>query len=482
MRLRSVRVRLLLLNMGVLALVLLALLAAVHYSVRGYLLVTIDRQLAHEANRAIQVGQRLRGNVELRAMMQARQRLPQGVRLGRRGFQAIRAFDTQGRSVDQFGAIVSPPRDAWDGQALALSQAGRTVYSTLTMEETPLRIYSAPLQNDGQFAGVIQVAYPLEELDHLLEGLTLILLVLSPLALLIAGLGGAFLTSRMLRPVRAITRAAAEISADNLSRRLPVAGEDEFSRLAYTFNGMVERLEKAFAQLEQSIEQERRFTADASHELRTPLTTIKANTSLALSSVRSPEAYRKALVAADGAADVMNRLVQDLLLLARTDSGQLTIDQQAAPISEIAQQAIALATHGEEQAGVQVAIADASLCVWGDSHHLTRLLVNLLENALRHTPPTGQVTLSAQRQDDMVRVSVADTGEGIPPEHLPHICERFYRADAARARQHGGTGLGLSICRSIVDAHHGALTIASTPGHGTTVTVLLPACAVSRVA
>jgi signal transduction histidine kinase len=259
-----------------------------------------------------------------------------------------------------------------------------------------------------------------------------------------------------------------------------VKGHDEFSELAATFNGMLSRLEQAFTQREQAftqlaeaLERQRRFTADASHELRTPLTIIKANTSLALEEERSKVEYQRALEAADRAADTTTRIVQDLLLLARGDAGQLQMDRCPVPIGEVLERA-ADAFRGSRVAPISVVLSDPSLMVLGGPHHLLRLFSNLLENAVRHTRRTGSITVSVEQEKDGVVVRVRDTGEGIPPEHLPHVYERFYRVDAARNRRQGGTGLGLAICQSIVEAHDGSLTIESVVGEGTTVTVRLP--------
>ena len=252
-----------------------------------------------------------------------------------------------------------------------------------------------------------------------------------------------------------------------------MVGKDEFSELAGTFNGMLGRLELAFTRLGQALEQQRRFTADASHELRTPLTIIKANTSLALEEERSNAEYRRALEAADRAADATNRIVQDLLLLARGDAGQLRMELRPLHINEVLERAVE-AFESFSTAPIAREWTEPSLLVPGDSHHLLRLFSNLLENAVRHTPPTGRITVTAGAEGDSAVVRITDTGEGIPPEHLPHVCERFYRVDAARARRHGGTGLGLAICQSIAEAHHGSLAIESVVGLGTTVIVRLP--------
>jgi signal transduction histidine kinase len=258
-----------------------------------------------------------------------------------------------------------------------------------------------------------------------------------------------------------------------------VEGHDELSELAATFNGMLGRLEQAFLRLALALEQQRRFTADASHELRTPLTIIKAHTSLALEEERTNQEYRQALVAADRAADATTRIVQDLLLLARADAGQLRPEAPPAgmrrptPIREVLDSA-AEAFRGPAIAPIRIELPDPSPAVPGDRSQLVRLFSNLLENAVRHTPPDGRIVVSVAEQPPGLVVRVADTGEGISPEHLPHVCERFYRVDAARTRRQGGTGLGLAICASMVEAHGGSLAIDSVVGRGTTVTVRLP--------
>lgn len=382
------------------------------------------------------------------------------------------------------------PNDAdtpWDAATVADAVAGRESFSTVTVslegEEEQLRVISYPLfRNDGRSVwveGVLQIGYSLTELNRLQESLVRVLLMLIPIALLAAGAGGLFLTDRALRPVREITEAAGEIGAQDLSRRLRVAGRDEFARLAMTFNGMIARLQEAFRRQEAAYEQQRRFVGDASHELRTPLTTIKANTSLALFGERTPEEYCEMLREVDQAADVMSRIVQDLLLLARSDAGELVKEERPVALGPVLERALN-AVKRPETAHLDLTLPDPSPTVLGDDHHLLRLFTNLLENATRHTPPEGKVSVEARCLNGTVLVEVRDTGEGIAPEHLPHLCERFYRVDTARSRARGGTGLGLAICRSIVEAHGGRLQIDSRLGAGTTVTVTLPRIEVER--
>jgi heavy metal sensor kinase len=386
----------------------------------------------------------------------------------------LRLLDLQGRVVSLSGRITAAAAAGpWDRTAFARALRGRDVSSTITASGQPVRVLSAPVRRDGLVVGVLQLATPLVGVYDELARLSGTLMTLSPLALLAAALGGVLLTERALRPVRQITQAASQIGVSDLSERLPVRGKDEFSELAATFNGMLARLERAFTQLSQALEQQRRFTADASHELRTPLTIMKANTSLALEEERSNAEYRRALEAADRAIDTTTRIVQDLLLLARGDAGQLRVELRPTCLSEVLEHAVEPFS-GARVTPIAVEVSQPSLLVLGDSHHLLRLFTNLLENAVRHTPPAGRITLTAVADKASVVVRVQDTGEGIPPEHLPHVRERFYRVDAARTRRQGGTGLGLSICQSIVEAHHGSLVIESDVGKSTTITVRLP--------
>ncbi|HEY3379690.1 MAG TPA: ATP-binding protein [Armatimonadota bacterium] len=475
MKMTSVRFRLTLWNISVLAIVLFAFLLIAHVVVRSYLLSAIDHRLASTVERQNDFFAHFRAF--------PRPPAPQGPPPENRGWfgrnraqRMIHLYDLEGRELDMDGTRDTTPEALLDRAGFARAAAGATLY-TLTADAEPLRVLSAPLKKDGQQLGVVQAAVSFTETQSLLKSLTLILLLLVPCTLVLAAVGGLFLTNRALQPVRQIIAAAESLHSDDLSVRLPVVGVDEFAHLATTINRMLGRLDMAFSQLRESVERERQFTADASHELRTPLTAIKANTSLALRGERSPAQYREALQAIDQASTNMIRLVQDLLLLARSDHEQLTLDAQQVELQALVAEAIAL-THTEApHATVLVNIAEQAQTVWADPHHLQRVLVNLLENALRHTPASGEIRIDATAQADQFMLTVTDTGEGIAPEYLPHLRERFYRVDSARARRHGGTGLGLAICQSIIAAHQGTLDIQSTPGQGTRVTITLPATA-----
>ena len=378
-------------------------------------------------------------------------------------------FDLAGHSLNP-----AFPKDAlWDPRAFAQAKAGQPVYTTVTVDDEPVRVLSRPFPRHGPVLGVIQAPYPLSDLRPALAGMDRALLTLLPVALLCAGLGGAWLTGRVLGRVRRLTQAAGGIGAGDLSERLPVMGRDEFSELAETFNGLLGRLETAFRQQERLIAQQRRFTADASHELKTPLTIIQGNSSLALSGHPTEDENRQAMQEIGQAADTMSRLVRDLILLARSDAGQLGRHPIELLLREVLERAVARVPSAP--AALSLHVADETLSVPGNEEELVRLFTNLLTNAARHTPPDGQITITAARRPDgQAVVTVSDTGDGIAPEHLPHLGERFYRVDSARSRTDGGTGLGLSIVRSIADAHGGTLAFSSEPGKGTVVTVTLP--------
>jgi signal transduction histidine kinase len=471
----TVRLRMTLWNVAVLARILGVMGGVVRYTVQADLFASVDRTLAE------------RGRAE-RPMAEGAP-IP-GSRGGSGG--RSRLLDPMKPEAAVEGSLVGSrralppleprviPRDRrgrehwdrpWDGQSFARSLAGRTVYSTVQDHGGAMRILSMPIERRGSVDEVLQLAYPLDGVQRQIDALTSRLLALAPLALLAAGLGGAFLTGRALRPVREIAGTAARLGAKDLSERLPVSGNDEFSELSSSINAMLARLEEAF-------ERQRRFTADASHELRTPLSIVKANTGLALDANHAwpEERYREFLTAIDIAAGRQSRIVEELLFLARADAGALARDVGPVCLIEALEEAVGSVSR-TDQAHIRLEPVDPALMVSGSGSELTRLFTNLLGNAVRHTPPEGTVTVSTTADAISVTVAVVDTGEGIAPEHLPHLGERFYRVDAARTTETGGTGLGLAICRSIVEAHRGRMTIESSLGNGTTVRIRLSLCA-----
>ncbi len=325
-------------------------------------------------------------------------------------------------------AVRLPSGDArllWDDRDVGRAVRGEWHYATVWVGSEHARLLTVPWREDGRVVGVIQVARPLAGYDQMMATLASSALVLLPLTLLVAALGGSALTRRALAPVRDATRLAAEIGVEDLSRRLAVRGEDELADLARTFNGMFDRLEASF-------DQQRAFIADAAHELRTPLSLIKVSSSLALAGEPDHDEDRKALAVIDQAADGMTRLVAGLLLLARADAGQLAVQPARFEARELLTAAVA-AVPG---ASARVAIEPGGDFVMnGDLDLLCRGLVNLLSNALRYTAEGTAVMLRAERQGGQAVLSVIDHGEGIAPEHLARVTERFYRVDRGRGRR-----------------------------------------------
>jgi signal transduction histidine kinase len=286
--------------------------------------------------------------------------------------------------------------------------------------------------------------------------------------LLFAAVGGAFLARTALRPIQAITKTAQRITqAQDLRQRIPViVPNDELGRLTETINGMLARLEDLF-------KAQQRLVADVSHELRTPLTTIQGNLDLLQRGAADDLSARKSTLRtmADETAR-MRRLVNDLLLLAQADAG-LKLHQQPVELDTLLLEVYRQAQVMAQGITVRLGAEDQAL-VLGDADRLRQLLLNLVDNALKHTvAETGEVTLTLRRTAGWVRVSVEDNGAGIPTEDLPHIFERFYRADPSRSRP-GGSGLGLAIARWVAEAHGGRIEVESQVGKGSIFTLWLP--------
>ena len=388
------------------------------------------------------------------------------------------------RLLNRDGKTIGPFNEGpWDTASYADALNGQEGFATASFAGVRVRVCSVPCWNHNKIVGVVQMARELTDYETQTGSQFRTLWMLLPISLAVAWLGSLFLTNRALRPIRAVTHAAAHIGDQDLSRRLQVEGKDELAELSATFNSMIARLqaaflgrERAYNQLEGAFEQQRRFTADASHELRTPLSRIKVTTSMALMEEQSVEEYRRALQITDKAADAMGALIQQLLLLSRADVGQLAGRSVPIEAAELLCEAVSCLPE-TGHAPIRMALPEERLWICGDPDHLRRVFLNLLENALRHTPAEGCIILAAERKEDQVVFTVTDTGEGIPAEHLPHVLERFYRVDAARRRGAGGCGLGLAIALSIVQAHDGILTLASEVGQGTVATVTLPGAA-----
>ena len=313
----------------------------------------------------------------------------------------------------------------------------------------------------------------------------LVNLALASLATLaLAFAGGYWLADRAMRPVRAITHAAREISETDLDRRLGLGGQDELGELAATFDQMLARLQVAF-------ERQRQFTADASHELRTPLTIVGLEADRALSGKRSLAEYERALGVIRLENQSMTRLVNDLLTLARMDAGQTALRFETLDLSDAALEVVERLAALAERSQVQLCAGELpELLVRADRQYLTQMISNLVENAIKYAGGDGkQVRVETGRRTaaagELAWVRVVDNGPGISPEHLPHLFDRFYQVDKARTREAqpeeggdasapSGSGLGLAIVQWVARAHGGEVSVTSQPGEGAAFEVSLP--------
>jgi heavy metal sensor kinase len=288
-------------------------------------------------------------------------------------------------------------------------------------------------------------------------------------AVLLLGLaGGWWVATRAIRPIEGISATALKIAGGDLSQRINAADTDsELGRLAGVLNSTFSRLEAAFSQ-------QARFTSDAAHELRTPVSVILTQTQTALSRERSSPEYREALEACQRAARRMKSLTESLLELARLDAGQEPMKRDCFDLPRVVRECVEMVRLLAAERGIQIHCEVPPCECLGDAGRIGQVVTNLLTNAIHFNRDQGEVRLAARAEDGAVRLTVADTGQGIPAEDVPHLFERFYRADKSRSRIQGRNGLGLAICQAIVDAHGGSIEVISQSGVGSTFTVRLP--------
>jgi two-component system OmpR family sensor kinase len=329
------------------------------------------------------------------------------------------------------------------------------------------RMILMPIQILGR-PHVLAVMHSLEDESKTLAGMRRSMLLAIPLALLIAAGGGYLLARKSLAPVAAMSEKARQIGAANLAERIAVSSKDELGQLAGTLNELLQRLEESF-------ESQRRFMADASHELRTPVAILQGEIDVSLSRKdRNADDYRQSLEIMRRSVRKLTRIVHDLFLLARTDAGQYPIDRQRFYLDEtLASTVQSFRTLAAESRITLREEHPADMLMTGDEHLLQRLVANLVENAIKYTPPGGEVVVRAASHNSTVRVEVSDSGPGIPPDLRERIFLRFFRIDDARPT--GGAGLGLPIARWIAEAHSGRIWIEERERRGSTFVVELPA-------
>jgi heavy metal sensor kinase len=330
------------------------------------------------------------------------------------------------------------------------------------------RVAVMPVTTNGALYFMV-VAEPVDVLAAELESIRNIFYLGYPVTLLVAGLGGLALARKSLSPVVEMSNQAQRMGATNLRERLTIRNpSDELGRLAATFNELLSRLEESFEKM-------RVFMADASHELRTPLSIIRGEADVALSQDRSTAEYKESLAIVQDEVRRLSGLVDDMLALARADAGQHPLQSRDLYLNDLVEDACRAMQVLAARKGVTLNVEPiGDIPFVGDEDLLRRLMLNLLDNGIKYTPPGGSVNVKLVAGPPEVQIVVSDTGVGIPAEAAPHVFERFYRVERARSREDGGSGLGLAIARWVAEAHGGEIRLASSPGRGTTFTVSLP--------
>jgi heavy metal sensor kinase len=428
----------------------------------AYLYIQVQRGLLAQVDQALQVAVS-----QAAAMVDTEDRRP--------AFQDTGNSLTVERRLAQTGfavRLLAPEGLVWqslgDTVPTVLAEPPSAGYQTTSGDER-WRLYTQSLLVGGRRIGWLQAAQSLDQTDQVIDNVRTQILLGLGLVLTFAGFGGLLMADRALRPIDRITRTAQSIGASDLSRRIDYHGPaDEVGHLATTFDGMLGRIEATLVR-------ERRFLADASHELRTPLAALKGRIGVVLGHERSVGEYIGTLQDLEREVDRLIRLSTDLLLLARLDQDTLSWQPEGLGGTElllaIVEQLQPLATAKHLQLALDIA---DDVPLYGAPDHLIRLFLNLLDNALKYTPPGGRVSVSARATATETRVVIRDTGPGIPPDHLEHLFERFFRGDQSRARSSGGAGLGLSIAYEIVRWHRGSIEVQSEVGCGTSFSVRLP--------
>ncbi|MCC7371043.1 MAG: HAMP domain-containing protein [Chloroflexi bacterium] len=364
------------------------------------------------------------------------------------------------------------PRDVLDGVL-----AGQEEQRVLRQGSRRTLVLLIPLQQtDGSILGALEVATSLEYTDALRMQLTLVLGVGTVLTVLVVGGISVWVARRALGPLEQVVQVTRTVAAGDLGARVRLTRQDEVGELASAFDQMVSRLEAAFAA-------QRRLVSDAAHELRTPLNGLAGTLEIVqMALAREDMAQAERLLSSvESELDRLGRFVNDLLTLSRLDEDSGAVKLIPTPLEPVLRDVVRRARILAPDHEIATRL-DAAATVLGDRDQLERVFINLLDNAVKYTPPGGHVEVTLRQNGSDVLASVSDSGRGIEPDELPRIFDRFYRVDRARSRQAGGTGLGLAIVQAIVHAHHGQIDAESAIGQGTTVQVRLPSAPASASA
>jgi heavy metal sensor kinase len=336
-------------------------------------------------------------------------------------------------------------------------------------DQGQLRIYNDRLTSPLGHPYLLQTGISFESRRIALEGFLRLGFALVPLGALLAAVSGFFMAGRALKPVQDIVRAAKQIEVSQLDQRLPIQGSgDEIDQLAKTFNETFARLDKAVGEMKQ-------FTGSIAHELRTPLAALRGEAEIALLHGKTEDDFRRVLSSQLEEFQKLTRIMNQLLTLARAEAGELPLQLAEMNVIPMLQDLVEMMAALAAEKDVSLTLdAPREMPVRADKEWLERAILNLLDNAIKYTQPRGRVTVHASSNGGDAEIEIQDTGSGIPADALPHVFERFYRADPARDKTIEGVGLGLSLVKWIVDQHGGTIQASSPAGQGACFTIHLP--------
>jgi heavy metal sensor kinase len=471
----SVRIRLTLWYTGAMALILVALASVTYFVIRQNLSRHTDVQAAELADTFLSTV-----NAEM-AETTGTNRLHDGAEtaISEHRFRDVifAVFDAQGKLIGISQPFLDDnhhrqrnPEDITSSLPGLLT--GPQPFASLCLAGHPYRAYIRHFSFSSD-AGTLIVLQSLHRQEEFSETMATTFWIVIPLTILLAGIGGYLLAGRSLSPVVAMSTQASRIGAENLDTRLTVRNpNDELGHLALSFNNLLDRLSASF-------DRQKRFVADASHELRTPVAILCGEAEVALGKEgRSEQEYREALNILGDESRRLKHIVEDLFTLARADAGRYPLTYEDFYLDELAAECAKSVRTLADARGISVDCESGSeALIRADETLIRRMLLNLLDNAIKYTPSGGFVSIRCGEQNDSYRLSVQDSGQGIAPDLQPRIFERFFRADKARSRtgqDGGGAGLGLSISSWIASAHGGTLELTSSTTEGSTFTAILP--------
>lgn len=380
----------------------------------------------------------------------------------------VRVFDAHGNPIASSRSI---PAEHLNPRLFNEAKSGsdhlENGYLEVNERPTSFRIYTTPVMENRRLSYIVQVASPLSQMETVLQNLSLSLLLLMPTTVLLTGLSGIFLVQLTLRPVDQMIETIHQITAENLKLRVKIPNtKDEIEALAKTFNEMIVRLDDAFTS-------QRQFMEDISHELKTPLSVLKGELEVTLKKIRSAQEYENALHSSLEEVNSLAGMVENLLTLARFDAKTTVLAPQPLDINQLVKDAADTMQVLAAQKEISLQYNSAhTIDIMADKQQLKRLFYNLLDNAIKYTPPGGKIAIDLKQQKTAVDIEIADSGIGIPEHEFPRIFDRFYRIDKSRSSL--GFGLGLSISQSIAMAHGGKIYARPNLPQGTVFTVSLP--------